>query len=415
MSPLVLPIFAQALSVVIGARSEVRLRADATGRFVDIADTGQVALNLKLRRTSWTLAYAPSLTQTGVGSDTPGRYLVHWAGLSLRLRLTPRTTVMWSENATYGEQNFRIQTVSVPPPTIGNGAVGGASGSGSSTVNPAPAVSNSGQSNAAAMAATGNNTIRFGSLSNNLNVQYVLAHRWTAGALASYTLMGELDSYVPVLLPRMRAYQAGLQLTHAASRRDTITLESDTNYTLIEPNAKSEIVSATVTGIHTLNRRAFVTAFGSGYYVHFVDLSGNRSSAVLPGTGASFTTAFALPPRPSRLTVTTTASIAPLIDYRYGGVNNLATVNAAFAWADRPVSLQVGGSAARSVGSFGAVTILSVYALTETLGYQLDRRNHWLVTVGSRQAKQTYAAGPQLPLVWVAFAAISYTTGILPL
>ncbi len=118
MPLLFIPVLAQALSVMAGDASEMRFRVDSTGQFVDLTTTGRIALDLKLRRTTWTLFYAPSVTQLGLGSSTSSLFVTQTGGLTTRLRLTPRTSVTVTETGTFGQQNFRALAVSAPQQTF---------------------------------------------------------------------------------------------------------------------------------------------------------------------------------------------------------------------------------------------------------------------------------------------------------
>jgi len=415
MSLTIVPILAQAFSVIMGARSEAMLRADGTGYYLDSTTSGQVALSLNLRRTTWTLMYGPTITEAAIGSRYYYQYVNHAAGLVSTLRLTPRTTMTWSEYATYGQQNFSVLAVNTPAPTItsgtstspGNGQVG-------STTN-APGQGSNPQNGPMVLAIPENRTIRFGSSTTGLGLQYALAPTWSAGASAGYALMGELDSNVPSVFPRRQSYLAGLQLSHVLTRRDSILVSTSGNYILMEPNAKSELVSIRTTWSHILSRNATMSLFGTVNYARSNDLLGDRESVVLPGVGGTFTAFTAVRPRPSHLTVFVSGSMAPMVDYQYGGISNSIAGAVGVAWTRDRWSLQLAGNFWHMIGSFGETSAVTTYGLAETFAYALDRRHHWNLLIGSRQAMQSFSSGQQMPTIWASFVGVSYTSGAINL
>jgi hypothetical protein len=413
MSLILLPILAQAISLTMGASGEARVRTVGTTPYEDVATTGQVALNVDLRRTSWTLSYSPTVTQLAIG--TPGAYLnvVHSFGLVSRLQLSERTTMNFTENATYGQRNFRQMAVSAPLPTVGDTGTSGTGATGSPPDTSTPGNSSDPQGGSAVLTAPGDRTIRFGSLTSGVGLQHVLARNWSTGASASYAIMGELDTYEPPVFPKRRTYQVDVQLSHLLSRSDSVTLSSSASYVLMEPNAESKLVSATSNWRHTLTRNASMSLFGAAYFVDAVDRLGNHRIVVLPGAGGTLSANIPVQPRPSSLTVFLSGDLAPRVDYQYGGISNGMSTNAGVTWTRNRLMLQVAGYVWHSLGHYGATSVRTIYGMTESITYRLDRPGHWSVTVGGRQAMQDFSSGQQMPFTWVWFVGLSYTTGAM--
>ncbi len=403
------PLLAEAFTFVAGDRTEFRSRTDPSGTFADVVTVAQASMNLNLRRTNWTLMYSPSVTEMSIGTNTSGRYIFHVLSLSAQLRISPRTSLNWSESAMYGQQNFRLQTVSAATPTANSASNGGQTGTPPN--NPATGTTPGTAGIAPIQGALENRTIQFGSLISNLGLQHSLGRTWSTGLNASYMLIGELDSYVPAIYPRTRMYQLGGNLSHRLGPSDQITFTETNTLSLIEPNAHASISTAGLTWNHQATRHIATTLFGLGSYVYSKDLTGRDTSALLPGFGGSALASTAVRPRPSRLTAVVTGAVSPVIDYLYGSVNNVATGSVEGIWRMNRLTLQVSGMAARSLNTNAAISMISAYTLTESLSYGLDRSMHWTLSTGSRQAMQTFSNGQQVPLTWVTFVGLAYTTG----
>ena len=134
----------------------------------------------------------------------------------------------------------------------------------------------------------------------------------------------------------------------------------------------------------------------------------------MPGAGATLTLNDSIRPAGARLTTMMTVMFAPVVDYQFGGVNDMLSGVIGVNWTRKRLTFQFLGAASHSVGSYGQVNLLSMYGLTEAVIYQLDRR-HWAITAGMRQAWQQFSTGQQLLPMWVAFVGLSYTTGAVPL
>ena len=223
--------------------------------------------------------------------------------------------------------------------------------------------------------------------------------------------MGELDTNVPPVIPRRQAYQAGLQLSHVFNRRDTLSISSSGSYTITEPSAESQGAAMSTNWSHILSRNTSMSLFGAVNYAHSIDLLGNNVSVVLPGAGGTLAINTAVQPRPSHLTVFFSGSMAPRVDYQYGGISNSVSGAGGIAWTRERWSLQITGNFWHLIASYGATSAVTTYGASESFVYALDRWRHWTVTGGTRQAMQSYSNGQPLPLTWVSFIGISYTTG----
>jgi len=411
MSLSLITVLAQALSLTAGDYSEARFRSDGSGQYVDLVTTPRVALSLDFRRTSWTLYYAPTLTDLGVGSTYSTTLLIHAGGLGVQLKVTPRTSLTWSELATYGTQNFRAQSVgALGANGTPVGAIGGQPNSTASTT--------SGQSNGNAstvLAVPGNTDIKYGGLMSTLAMDHLIHPDWTLNSYVGYIIQGQLNSTVPVVIPRMQTYFGSVGLAHSFSKRNRLTLSESARYALLEPNSASYIATTNVSWNHVYNPNVVSNAFVSESYVNSIDILGRHSRTVLAGAGASLMLTDTVRPMSSQLTATITLSVMPFIDPQSGGINEMANGAIGTTWTRRRLSLQFSGFFAQSLTSYGDVAVTTVYGLNEGIGYQLDKRHHWQLTAGVREAFQKFPIGPQMPVMWGAFVGLAYTTGAINL
>lgn len=236
MSLLVLPILAQAFSVIVGDTSEVRTRSDELGQHFDISTTGRISLNLALRRVKWTLLYSPNLSELNIGeSMNASTQLIQAGALTANLRLGPRTNAMFSEYASYGQQNFRVLALSAPQ--LGTDTTGGSQGtsgtSQSGSTGPASGQTGvtSGPNGPVILPTYANARVTFGSTSSSIGISHRLDQTWSTSVFAGYTVGGGLNVFSQQTVPLARNYSAGSLLSHVLTPVDRLTLTASASYT----------------------------------------------------------------------------------------------------------------------------------------------------------------------------------------
>jgi len=412
-----LPILAQAISLTAGDVSESRLRFDGLGQHVDLVTTGQVALQVDFRRTNWVLAYSPSIIQVNVGEADSAPMSQHMGNLAGTLRLSKRTTLTWSESAMYGRMNLRAQAVSGQQPVASNSGTSSGSVSsqpGSTATGSAPSNPVGGQPGSQVLAAPGNPTINYGAIASGAGIDYKLGKKWSARAFAGYTISGELDSQSPVVIPRARAIFGTESMAYELSKRDGVTFTSTDRYTLINPGAKAGVYTLNAGWNRIINRWSGMYLFAGESYFNSTDLTGKQSTGVLPLLGAALTLEKAYHSA-GGLMITVGASVAPMTDYLTGATSEMAATNVTAKWTQDRLSFQVLEYGASSVGHYGYSALSAIYSISEIVTYQLDRRQHWSATMGSRQAEQVFSNGSPQQMLWTAFLGVAYTTAPIPM
>lgn len=407
MLPLLLPILAHALTVTVGDTTEAHYRSDDTGPHFDLITTGRMALNLGLSRANWTLFYSPSVTQLGLGSADSSLILYNAGGLNLNLRLSPLTTISFSELAGYGTQNIRALAVAAPQPNAATTTVQpGTTGAGQDSPN-------LGAAPPAVLATRNNATIGYGTLSSVIGITRVLDQRWATRWSAGYSISGGVDSLSETAMPRIRTYSSSLSLSRLMSPRDQAVSLASTSYTLTEPNAEAVLATLSVGWIHRFSTRSNVSFMGGEAYATSTAIDGSHSTEFFPVASIVLTTSKARSFAGGRLSAMVASSVSPVVDRFSGSAVPMLTNTVSSNWNRRRLSLQIAGMGASAIGHQRQSVITTNYALSESVSYQLDRR-HWTVTAGSRQALQRFADSQRLPLFWTTFISLTYTTGTGP-
>jgi hypothetical protein len=417
MSLLLLPILAQALTLSAGDTSEARIRSDDTGQHVDLVTTGNLALSLGLKRTTWTLSYSPSVTQLGLGESSSLLVLFNAGNLNINLRLSSRTTLNFSESASYGLQNLRALAVSAPQTNFGNttgspadtnppqpGSTGPASGGSSSST---------GTAGTPVLAAPEYATIKYGSFSSTIGLAHILDHNWMTGAIASYSDSGGLDAHSETIIPRAHTYSGRATLSRVLGPRDQATTLALANYTLTEPTAEAFFTSLSISWAHRINNLTSSSLSIGEAYSNSTALNGAHSAAVLPIAGATLLLNKVGSLAGGRLSATAETSVAPMVDRLTGSAIQMLNSTVGVIWNKRRFTLQSGVFGATVIGNQSQAAVVSTYGAVESASYQLDRR-HWTVTAGSRQALQRFANSQQTLTLWSAFASITYRTSTGP-
>src|SRR6187455_2500683 len=114
MSPLFGPILAQAITLGIGDRTEVRYIA-SDDKYFEAATTPQVGLSVDWKHTTLSLGYNPSFTVKPLDSEPRNLLIFHNGSLSGSYRWQ-HSTLTLSETIGYGELNFVSQALTTGLP-----------------------------------------------------------------------------------------------------------------------------------------------------------------------------------------------------------------------------------------------------------------------------------------------------------
>ena len=431
MALVLIPILAQALFVSAGDRSEVSLRNTQDESYLDVVTQGQLGLAVLTRRSTWRLSYSPTLSQYDLGGATSSLLILHTGTFSANLRLTPRTSVFVMEEGSYGERSMRLMPLVTPQssgyytagaaadtPTGGantSGGVGAQAGLGPQVTVPVP------------------RTILYGSTTGTVAVTNQLNSRWQTLARLGYHVSGGLDQVSRSFMPRLETVSSGVALSHAATRRDQVVLgldafRSNTRAEFVEREAA--VASADITWRHQSGRTlsaelsagvafARVTTFARSpfrpefplpsvpSYDPALSNTHEADNFVVPTGSLNLSSTHRW--QRGRLQLGFAQSIYPYVDRMTGLVSPRSVTQVRAAWTRRRLTVGGTGEVATSLLSEREGSALRrLYNFHQFLEYAL--RPHWTFQTGLRETLFDFA-NVDTTVVWIAYAAASYTTG----
>jgi hypothetical protein len=435
----VVPVAAQVFTASMGDRSEARIRFDGEAQYLDILSQARMTLHLKMKRVDWTLNYSPSFSRLGIGSETSSDLLQHTGSLLANLRLTRKTTLFFSESATFGRQYL---------PLLGFGLLAsnpndsGSVSSSTSTGTPSTNGNSSQPGNVPPGGISPNITststeprgsrrvITLGTVSSSIGLSYRASKRWSFVGIAGASLSQGLDSYSRSIMPRAETVFGSFSATTTVTRRDTLSITSNGQRTVtrletepvsfVQSGSDSRIPDVRKSGLgnvgviwsHRFSRRLFGNV-GSGVSVGYYEDIGGRMLLRLQPTAYGGLVYFRNWADQS-ITLGAQENLAPVVDRFTGTVVTRTTSTANFTWTKRKVSLLAVGSWSSSIGGTDEVQSLrGTYSAAELARYHADR--HWSFEIGVRQTWSSYVNVDSQPIIWGAFFAIVFDTGSFPL
>ncbi|HET9958305.1 MAG TPA: hypothetical protein VFQ61_27610 [Polyangiaceae bacterium] len=114
MSPWIVPILAQALSLSVGDRTEARLRVETNDRVPEAETRPYADLRWSGRRSALSFGYSPLFVLSPLDEKKPELYVLHTARIGFDFRQR-RTAYQITQTASYGRQNFASTALSGTP------------------------------------------------------------------------------------------------------------------------------------------------------------------------------------------------------------------------------------------------------------------------------------------------------------
>jgi hypothetical protein len=402
------------------------VRSDGDGQHLDAITTGHIALQLALKRTTWTLTYSPSIVDFSLGEPSATLMVLNTGSLSANMRLTPRTTLTFQETGAYGRQSLQVlannQLLPTSAATAGSAGSGGTAQSGNSST---PGSSSSGAAGPttgpSAISAPANRTISFGSTTTTAGLNHNIDRKWLVGVFGAYTVSGQLnstgaDTSAPqgyALFPLMHSYTLTSRLTRILTPRDAISLILSGSQTSTQPVGHTLIAMASVAWSHRLSTSTSMRLAAGEAYLDSTDTTGIRGSTLTPFglVGVDYMR----PLSGGLLTFFANLSAMPVVDVSYGSGYEALNSSAGLNWTKRRLSVTASANGMSRIESLGNVSLLATYGFNEGLNYQLDRKRHWSIGAGAYQMWQSYALGAQQSAFWAGFLTLAYTTGPIQL
>ncbi len=420
MSLLLLPIFAQALSVNLADRTEIRTREDGLGQHLDLLETPRLELKAASYRTQWSLVYSPSISLFDLGSQATPPLLFQSLALNTNITISRRTSVYFNEYGMYGYQNFRALSVAPVNSTAPTGGPGGSTA--------APGTGSTGAGPLAAQAGVQPSSLQFGLVSSTVGAGHRFAPRWRGNVSASYMYSGGLDAGSELYMPRSREFIETVSLVHSASTRDELGpqfngLQGTTQpYAALTTATHSPTDALVVDGMMTWTRRIARNISGSvsgGVAYAAVTRDDETNRAILPVGGAYLEASKSMDGW--RSTASISETYAPFIDRLLGTISERAMTAVTVQSRKADLTLRVAAYSIVTTVHIGPVSLSNAWGADESIQYRLDR--HFSLELGSRQALQSYQALPNdptfaggtQPLIWAFYSALVATTGDMKL
>jgi hypothetical protein len=404
MFALLVPLLAQALSVGVGDRTEARVRSTDGQGSVDLVTQATGGMRFTSPRYRWELTYAPTLTQLSLAQSSTSQLVVHNGMLAEQLRLSPRTTAFFAETATYGLQNFRVQSVSSPG-SLGAGVSSNpsdATASGTPTTQPTPG-SQSGTSSLGVV----DQTTRYVALSVSGSLSHQFSRRWRGDISTGYAMSEGVDSASRIRFPQLKQLYGESSAYFAATQRDSLNLTARAERADMPSimSAYGETLELGWSRRLSAFTRTRLTA-GEAFIV-WDNANGDKRRILLPVGSAGLTFAGRIG-RGRSMQVSALERVAPVIDRFRGTVypqaTSTLTVSATFdklmPYASAFAAITGGSVPRTSRYSYGAIL---------SLAYRLSKS--FVVEAGVRQSVFWLTDGSPTTSSWVAYLAATFSTG----
>jgi hypothetical protein len=400
MSFLIAPILAQALNVSVGDRTETRVRSTDDVSAVDVVRRANATVRLTTPRSSWSLAYTPTLTLLAIGDSSASRSFLHGLTLIEQLRLSPRLTAQFSESASYGFQNFRVMSVSAATGSIDSGTETGTptppSGGATTPTQTMPALQNG---------VIDQNT-RYYDVAMRGAVFYQLTRRWTESVFASYSSSAGISEASLRRFPKSIETEGGETTTYAVSRLDSIGLTG--TVTRYEMPAIATVNGGTIEFGWSRNLSPFARgslALDESFW-SWKSIAGEERRMTFTGGYGSFT--YEKPyHHGDRVRLLIQERVSPKMDRFLGTFNPQSVTTVSVGKTHERLSLFLSGNAIITSGTM-ARTSRYGYSGDVKLSYEIDRQVD--VECGVRQSGFAADNGNSATVTRAVYLAISFSS-----
>jgi hypothetical protein len=418
MSLLLAPLFAELISLQLGARTEARyVRLSDDDRYEGSASPA-ASLDVSSRRTSFQLSYAPLLTLAPLDTTPRQLYAFHQLSTTLSYR-QQRTTFSLGSTLGIGSLNLRtagvqgLQTANGMPstdtattgdspttdtPATGNTPTTGTPAAGAPPTTPGGPITEKGVTD---------QKVRFYVSTTTLSV----AHRLTRDAqftvMAGSSMANGRDQVSRQFYPGLRGWSLGgnTSYTYALSRRDRFTGIGSLIKTWSSNGNESATLGPSVSWSHQFDLRTVGTS-GAGLNITRFSLSdGLAGFSVFP----TFNLGISHQVRVGRggLSFSATAYSSPALDPLRALVDPRVGLSGSIGYTRKKLSVTTTGGAQLSVAPAGndrgAVNSTQGEA---RLSYQLGKLA--ALDTGARVTHQTYAGQNVVPTTWAAFVGLTF-------
>ena len=395
-------ILAQVLTASVGDRMEARELVQKNDQLLEAENAAYATAAVDFTWLTLRGTYSPSLLVTPLETSPRVVSLTHTvtgsANSSVTLYESARFVAAVSADVSYLQQDFRRQLLGSPVAPL--------TGPPSDTP-PSPTTPVSDLTPSEAVRVNGV-TMRTGTAVAGATLLERLSRRDTLGEYAAYTASTGLDDVSRDLYPLAHGPRAGVGLLYGLDPRNTLTLRTDGQLTFVPSSDERAWIAGAAIGInHQFSRRTTGDVAIGVAYTRSEEGATEPVSQAYPISvaGLSYNDRVAQ----GRLYARLELSYLPVLDRTEVVYDPRVTSRANVSWSERYWSLYVNAesgvsTAPENVGSLSAASGNAGATYDLGAGFELD--------LGVRVAWQNYyQATPednQLPLTWVAFAALAW-------
>lgn len=426
MSPLLVPILAQAISLTLGDRTEARYVDEETRRWEATTSPG-AELALRLKRSDYSLGYSPELTITPLDSKPREKLVFHNVSANANYRFRT-TTLTLASTLGFGQINFRTAALrgpagvvngEVPDPMDGQPVTDPANPADPATPDPAgpdptggmtganPNVDANGVPLQQGQTQIQNRTVRYLIWNTTLSLSRQLSRQLSVGGYVGYSQQRGLDKASKLAYPSSRGISVGADVTHLYQlwKRDAFasSLSAEQAWSFDDTNVLSVVVREDWR--HKIATGAASTLGGGLSTTRFSQRDGTVGISIFPtfnsGIGYSVKLAHGM------FGMSTGAYAAPVLDPLRATVDPRLGVSGELGWVRESFSTSLSGEAAISVAdsktnanavnSFNA-SYIAAYGIVDGL----------VVDVGARGTALSFGGATTIPPSWALFAGVSF-------
>lgn len=410
MALALVPVLAQALTVQVGDRAEVRRRFEADESFFEVENGANVSVRVASRNSGLGAYYAPSIVVTPLESLPRETVIFHRVGAdaSLTWKLSRRTTIRASQSATYDQTNTRLQALSAPlaapgtdgqtpEPTPDPGPDPGTGMPPSGMPEPAPTTPDTD-------IVASSNTVEIGSARTELTLDHALSSKSSLQSYAAYVLTSGLFESREVY-PLIQGPEGGATYSIGVSRRDELSTTLTGRYAFSSVGERAVLVTLSEGWAHRFSRYATMNAGVGVGYAWTDPVDGPPESEFYPGGNAGLGFSWVSKVQGGRLTVSVGATYAPVLDQARFRPDARVGLSGGVTWTKRRLTLyaQTYGTLSAEPDDPGALN--SVFG-SAGAGYELGAG--FVLEGGARAAWQTFEQVAIVRPTAALFVALSW-------
>jgi hypothetical protein len=376
-------LLAQAMTLTVSDRVELRARGNDGEEQVDAETRPAVVLGGSRDDVSWSLAYTPVLTALAVGQPASEITLYHTLTASTTMR-SRRSTFTVAQSLDYGTRDF-----SLVRPVGDGGSESPEPTEGPDIPEPIDAPQNQTQ--------IVDQTLRFGATTTSFTLAHTLSRRLFEVTAVGYTASGGLDENARELYPLLRSPWLTQSLGYRASRADTLTTTADARMVWTGSDRRVDLLLVDERWSRRYGKY-FATDLSGGAVLTRQETAGEDTEF-----GAYPNATAAAHYGGQSIDATVSAALTAVADRMSGAVDQRTLWTARVGWPVGDLAFNVGAAGGRSLDmeSEGA---LSTFSTSAGVAYRANR--FVAADVGATHTLNSYV-GQDTTVLWTAYAGLT--------